>query len=173
MIKNLYENDLGYMVGTFYSNIFGYDIEVMYEKDISQKYVEKNIHYFNHLDQKFLADICAALKRYYENYEKLYPDLCENLTTDILKDFEENPTSILKYVKIGVYKFHKCSKEDEDIPVINLGGDCEWAGDAGITIAAKNNQLLYVGRWDNFNIWNSGTNRIFNYAVQKNSDISQ
>lgn len=41
MIKDLYENDLGFMVGTFYSNILEYDIEVMYDKDISLKYVEK------------------------------------------------------------------------------------------------------------------------------------
>ncbi len=169
MIKNLYEDDLGYMVGTFYSDVLGYDIEVRYDKELSQKYVEKNIYYFNNLEQEFLVSICDALRRYYENYEKLYPDLCEDLPTDILNDFEENPTSILRYVKIGVYRFHKCSKEDEEIPVINLGGDCEWAGDAGITIAAKNSQLLYVGRWDNFNIWNSGTNRIFNYAMPQSN----
>ena len=41
MIKNLYENDLGYMIGTVYSTVLGYEIEVMYAKDISQNYVEK------------------------------------------------------------------------------------------------------------------------------------
>lgn len=34
------------MVGTFYLNILEYDIEVMYDKDISLKYVGKNIQYF-------------------------------------------------------------------------------------------------------------------------------
>ena len=28
MIKDIYENELGKMIGTFYSDIFGYDIEV-------------------------------------------------------------------------------------------------------------------------------------------------
>ena len=87
MIKNLYEDDLGYMVGTFYSDVLGYDIEVRYDKELSQKYVEKNIYYFNNLEQEFLVSICDALRRYYENYEKLYPDLCEDLPTDILNDF--------------------------------------------------------------------------------------
>ena len=145
MIKDLRENDLGFMVGTFYSSIFKYDIEVLFDRDISLEYIEKNIEYFNSIKQEFLFDICAALKRYYESYKKLYPDLCEELSPDILRNYEVDPVSILKYVKIGVYRFHKCSVDDENIPVINLGGDCEWAGDAGITIIAKNNQLMYVG----------------------------
>lgn len=173
MIKGLYENDLGFMVGTFYSNLFEYDIEVIYDKDISPKYVERNIQYFNSLSQEFLLDICAALKRYYENNKKLYPDLYDELPPDILDDFEKDPTSILKYVKIGVYRFHKCSANDEDIPVLNLGGDCEWAGDAGITIIAKNNQLLYVGRWQDRNVWDnrveSRLERMFNYAMPKDT----
>ena len=39
MIKDLHKNDLGYMVGTFYSEVLGYEIEVMYDKDISRKYI--------------------------------------------------------------------------------------------------------------------------------------
>ena len=31
MIKDLRENDLGFMVGTFYSSIFKYDIEVLFD----------------------------------------------------------------------------------------------------------------------------------------------
>lgn len=65
MIEDLHENHLGYMIGTFYSDVLGYEIEVMYDKDISQEYVEKNIEYFNHLDQEFLEEICAALKRFF------------------------------------------------------------------------------------------------------------
>ena len=40
MIKNLYENDLGYMIGTVYSTVLGYEIEVMYTKDISEIIVD-------------------------------------------------------------------------------------------------------------------------------------
>ncbi len=171
MIKDLRENDLGFMVGTFYSSIFKYDIEVLFDRDISLEYIEKNIEYFNSIKQEFLFDICAALKRYYESYKKLYPDLCEELSPDILRNYEVDPVSILKYVKIGVYRFHKCSVDDENIPVINLGGDCEWAGDAGITIIAKNNQLMYVGRWQDRNVWNdrveSRMEKMINYAMPK------
>ena len=42
MIKDLRENDLGFMVGTFYSSIFKYDIEVLFDRDISLEYIEKN-----------------------------------------------------------------------------------------------------------------------------------
>lgn len=51
MIKDLYENELGKMVGTFYSNILGYDVAIWYDKDISQENVEKNIQYLNHLNK--------------------------------------------------------------------------------------------------------------------------
>lgn len=51
MIKDLRENDLGFMVGTFYSSIFKYDIEVLFDRDISLEYIEKNIEYFNSIKQ--------------------------------------------------------------------------------------------------------------------------
>ncbi len=169
MIRDLHVNDLGFMVGTFYSNILGYDVEVMYDKDISLHYVEKNIEYFNNLNQEFLLDICVALKRYYENNKKLYPDLCDELPPDSIDNFEEDPTAILKYVKIGVYRFHKYNVNDEDVPVINLSGNCEWAGDTGITIVAKNNKLIYVGRWQDRSVWDnrveSRLEKMFNYAI--------
>ena len=57
MIKDLRENDLGFMVGTFYSSIFKYDIEVLFDRDISLEYIEKNIEYFNSIKQEFLFDI--------------------------------------------------------------------------------------------------------------------
>ena len=165
MLNNVYENDLGYMVGTFYSNVFECDIDVWYKKHISREYVEKNIQYLNDLDNDFLLSICAALKRYYEDYKRSLPDLCEDIPYDILHDFEKEPRSILKYVNIGVYKFDEFRIDEEAIPVINLRGSCEWSGDEGITIAAKNNQLLYVGPWKNFNVWDSRWNTMFNYAT--------
>jgi hypothetical protein len=73
MISDLYEK-AGYMVGTFYSSILGYNVEVWYDKDISQEYVERNIQYLNELDQNFLVSICDALRRYYENYQEILPD---------------------------------------------------------------------------------------------------
>lgn len=167
MINNLNENDLGDMEGTFYSEIFGYDIDVIYDSDIPQEYVEKNIQYLDSLDQDFLVSICAALKRYYEDYKRLYPDLCEFVEGDVLGDYEKEPISILKYIDIGVYKFDIYDTTDENIPVINLEGDCAWSGDKGITIAAKNNQLLYVGPWEDFDVWNSSTDYMFNYATSE------
>ncbi len=164
MIDDLHENEFGNMEGTFYSEIFGYNIMVTYDKGISPEYVLRNIEYLNNLDNKILEDICAALKRFYDNYKEILPDLCEEIEEDILKDYEENPLSILKYVNIGVYKFDECKKEEEEIPVINLRGDCEWSGDEGVTIAVKNNQILYVGPWENYNVWNGSDSGMFNYA---------
>lgn len=173
MIKNIYDNEVGYMVGTFYADVFGYEMEVWFEKDIPQKYLEKNIEYLNILDHEFLISICAALKRFYEAYKNMYPDLCEFVEGDVLEDYEKDPLSIFKYVKIGVYKFHKCSVNDEDIPVLNLCGDCAWSGDKGVTIAVKNNQLLYVGPWQDRNVWDnrveSSLERRFNYAIPKDT----
>ncbi|MFG6355988.1 MAG: hypothetical protein K1W26_04045 [Acetatifactor sp.] len=95
MIKDLYENELGKMIGTFYSDIFGYDIEVWYDKSIPQEYVEKNIQYLNNMDHDFLKTICIAVKRYYQGYKQIMPDLCDEIPENILTDFEADPTSIL------------------------------------------------------------------------------
>lgn len=174
MIKERYENDLGTMEGTFYSELFGYDLQVRYAKNIPLEYIEKNIQYFNNLEPEFVLNICDALKRYYEFYNAEYPDLCEEceeIQGNVLKDFEEDPRSILRYVRIGTYKFDEYDIGNEDIPVLNLRGDCAWSGDKGITIVAKNNQLLYVGTWKDLNVWDdreeSRLEKMFNYAKPK------
>jgi hypothetical protein len=132
MLKEIYENDLGIMEGTFYSKLFGYDLQVRYAKNIPVEYIEKNIQYFNCLEP-----------------------------------------SILRYVRIGTYKFDEYDIANENIPVLNLRGDCAWSGDRGIAIVAKNNQLLYVGTWKDLNVWDnrveSRLERMFNYAVSKDA----
>ena len=133
------------MTDMFCSTVLGYEIEVMYNKDIDQNYVEKNIEYFNNLDSIFLEKICAALKRYFDAYYKINPDLSEDFADELIEEYKTNSTSILKYIDIGIYAFDKYSPENENVPVLNLTGDCERNGDEQITILAKDNQLVYVG----------------------------
>ena len=57
MIRDIFENHLGFMEGTFFSELFGYDITVRYDKDIPLAYIEKNIEYFNNLDQEIVLNI--------------------------------------------------------------------------------------------------------------------
>lgn len=54
MIKDLRENDLGFMVGTFYSSIFKYDIEVLFDRDISLEYIEKILNILIVLNKNFI-----------------------------------------------------------------------------------------------------------------------
>ena len=173
MIKNLYKNNLGYMIGTVYSTVLGYEIEIMYTNDISLNYVEKNVEYFNNLDPAFVEKLCAALKRFFDDYYEMYPDLSEYFADDLIEEYDTDPKSILKYIDIGVYRFDEYDVENENVPVLNLSGDCEWNGDAQITILAKDNNLVYVGPFLNYSVWNQeGIEeiRFDNYAVPENDD---
>ena len=173
MIKNLYENDLGYMIGTVYSTVLGYEIEVMYAKDISLNYVEKNIEYFNNLDSAFVEKLCAALKRFFDGYYKMNPDLSDYFADDLIEEYDTDPKSILKYIDIGIYYFDEYDVENENVPVLNLSGDCEWDGDRQITILAKDNNLVYVGPFLEYSVWNQKgieNIRFDNYALPENDD---
>lgn len=173
MIKNLYKNNLGYMIGTFYSTVLGYEIEVMYPKDISLNYVEKNVEYFNNLDPAFVEKLCAALKRFFDDYYRMYPDLSEYFADDLIEEYDTDPKSILKYINIGVYSFNEYDVKNENVPVLNLSGDCEWNGDAQITILAKDNNLVYVEPFQDYSVWNQeGVVKgfLYNYAVPENDD---
>ncbi len=173
MIKNLYKNNLGYMIGTVYSTVLGYEIEVMYAKDISLNYVEKNIEYFNNLDSAFVEKLCAALKRFFDGYYKMNPDLSDYFADDLIEEYDTDPKSILKYIDIGIYYFDEYDVENENVPVLNLSGDCEWDGDRQITILAKDNNLVYVGPFLNYSVWNQeGIEeiRFDNYARPENDD---
>lgn len=173
MIKNLYKNDLGYMIGTVYSTVLGYEIEVMYPKDISLNYVEKNVEYFNNLDQAFVEKLCAALKRFFDDYYEMNPDLSEYFADDLIEEYDTDHNSILKYIGIGVYRFDEYDAENENVPVLNLSGDCEWNADEQITILAKDNNLVYVGPFQYYSVWNQeGVVKgfLYNYAVPENDD---
>lgn len=173
MIKDLHENEFEEMVGTFYSTVLGYEIEVMYAKDISQSYVEKNVEYFNNLDSAFVEKICVALKRFFDGYYKMNPDLSEDFADDLIEEYDTDPKSILKYIDIGIYKFDEYDVENENVPVLNLSGDCEWNGDQQITIMAKDNNLVYVGSYLHYSVWyQEGVVKyhLDNYAVPENDD---
>ena len=173
MIKDLHENEFKEMVGTFYSTVLGYEIEVMYAKDISQNYVEKNVEYFNNLDSAFVEKLCAALKRFFDGYYEMNPDLSEDFADDLIEEYDTDPKSILKYIDIGVYYFDEYDVENENVPVLNLSGDCEWDGDRQITILAKDNNLVYVGPWTDYSVWTQEEFTKFhfhNYAVPENDD---
>ena len=171
MIKDLHENEFKEMVGTFYSTVLGYEIEVMYAKDISQNYVEKNIEYFNNLDSAFVEKLCAALKRFFDGYYKMNPDLSDYFADDLIEEYDTDPKSILKYIDIGIYYFDEYDVENENVPVLNLSGDCEWNGDQQITIMAKDNNLVYVGSYLHYSVWyQEGVvkDHLDNYAVPEN-----
>ena len=173
MIKDLHENEFEEMVGTFYSTVLGYEIEVMYAKDISQNYVEKNIEYFNNLDSAFVEKLCATLKRFFDDYYEMNPDLSEDFADDLIEEYDTDPKSILKYIDIGIYKFDEYDVENENVPVLNLSGDCEWNGDQQITIMAKDNNLVYVGSYLHYSVWyQEGVVKyhLDNYAVPENDD---
>ncbi len=173
MIKDLHENEFKEMVGTFYSTVLGYEIEVMYAKDISQNYVEKNIEYFNNLDSAFVEKLCATLKRFFDDYYEMNPDLSEDFADDLIEEYDTDPKSILKYIDIGIYKFDEYDVENENVPVLNLSGDCEWNGDQQITIMAKDNNLVYVGSYLHYSVWyQEGVVKyhLDNYAVPENDD---
>lgn len=173
MIKDLHENEFKEMVGTFYSTVLGYEIEVMYAKDISQNYVEKNIEYFNNLDSAFVEKLCATLKRFFDDYYEMNPDLSEDFADDLIEEYDTDPKSILKYIDIGIYKFDEYDVENENVPVLNLSGDCEWNGDRQITILAKDNNLVYVGPFLEYSVWyQEGIEiiRFDNYAVPENDE---
>ena len=95
-------------------------------------------------------------------------DLCDHISDELIDNYEQDPMSILNYIDIGVYSFNQCSVEDKDIPVIDISGDCEWDGDAQVTIKAKNNRLVYVGPFSDINIWNEKAiiaHELYNYAM--------
>ncbi len=173
MIKDLHENEFEEMVGTFYSTVLGYEIEVTYAKDIDQNYVEKNVKYFNNLDSAFVEKLCAALKRFFDGYYKMNPDLSEYFADDLIEEYDTDPKSILKYIDIGIYKFDEYDVENENVLVLNLSGDCEWDGDRQITIMAKDNNLVYVGSYLHYSVWyQEGVVKyhLDNYAVPENDD---
>lgn len=160
LIKNLKENEFEQMEGNVFFDYLKKDISILFEKEVPIEYVEKNIEYLNSLNEKVMLSLCAYSMKFCKKIMLDYPDV------DYLLGLKQvdSPLEILNFMeilrlKVDMYK-------DYNVDVLNLSGSCAWDEDNGIQWLIKENKVVYVGPWDDLDIWYADLENVFtNYVI--------
>ncbi len=162
-IKNLHENEFGELEGEVYFNYIGKYITIEIEEDVPQDYVDKQVKYLNSVDEDIILCLCENSLKFCMAEMKEYPNkgYSEGL-------FEVSQVKdILKFMDVMRLRVDMCEEEDADTNVLNLSGSCEWDKENGIQWLIKENEVIYVGRWDDLNIFYSDvSDPICNYVLR-------
>lgn len=162
LIKELSENEFEEMEGKVYFQYLKKDIYIKFDKDVPLDYVYKNITYLNSINDSLMLELCKYSIKFCKTIMSDYPDVNYNPGLYNLKDTFD----ILNYMDIIRLKVDMY--EDESISVLNLSGSCEWDKENGIQWLIKEDRLVYVGTWDDLNIWYSDlTDDLTNYVCKK------
>ncbi len=161
LIKNITENEFGEMVGeVWFKHIDGY-IDLRFEQDVPMEYVYKVAEKLNCLQENTFNDIYKYSILYCKDMVESYPDMEIDIDTD---SFEKD-SDIMSYMEFEELVINL--PEDLSEVGINLGGSCEWDIENGIQWLIKGDEVVYVGSWDDLNIWYSPyeEDEICNYVI--------
>jgi len=147
LIRNLKENEFDEMEGEVYFEYLNKYIHLIYVKDIDYTYVKKVANYLNKIDEKIMNKLVEYSIKYCNDMISNYPDVEYKKGLCNLK----NPIDILNYLEVNRLKIDEFS--DENSNVLNLSGSCEWDRENGFQWLIRDDKILYVGAWDDLNIW--------------------
>lgn len=150
LIKEVFENEFGQMEGKVYFDYIKKYITLFFDKEVPMPYVIKTVNYLNNINENVVVDLCRYSKKICEIKMKNYPDAEYPDGLSEVKD----PLEIFNYMQINHLKVDMYIDEsDQNIPVLNLGGSCDWDEDNGIQWLIKEDKVVYVGVWDDLDIW--------------------
>ncbi|CAM3932678.1 DUF6985 domain-containing protein [Mesobacillus zeae] len=141
MLEEFYQEDDG-MSGTVYSKLFDQNLDVWIEENVSNEYAISCIESLNSMNSSLVDDICKAAIAYCE-------DFCEMVGQQ--PPAIERIRDVLHYIEFGTMNIEE--PEDDKIPVVHLGGGCEWEQEHGIELIIRNGELIYLGAYNGEWAW--------------------
>ncbi len=166
LIKNIKENEFDEMVGLVYFKYFDKYINLRFDIDVPMEYVQKTAEKLNKLDDALMNEICRYSLAYYKDRIESYPDIIGDIK---IKESDIHVASdIIKHMSFDELVVNL--PEDMSYIGINLGGSCDWDEENGIQWLIKDDTVVYVGPWDDLDIWYSPYEEddICNYVVIEN-----
>ncbi len=163
LIRNLTENEFEEMVGEVYFKHIDKYIRLRFDKSIPMDYVHETAEKLNSLSEQTINDIYKYSVFFCRDMLDSYPDA----GIDIDVESFDNDSDIMKYMEFEELVID-LPEEDMSRYGINLGGSCKWDTDNGIQWLIKEEKVVYVGGWDDLNIWYSPYEEddICNYVVR-------
>ncbi len=148
VLKGADRNEFEQIEGKALFPYFQKEIDVFCSPKVSPEYVQKTLEWLSEIDKTRMEEIC----RYASYYLR---DELENTNVGDLMDqgaqHLESPLDVLNYMEFSFLTIEE--PEDLEIPVLNLGGGCDWREDEGIQCLIRNGQIIYIGLWNDYSVW--------------------
>jgi len=157
MLANLKEDEFFFNTNMHFA-LLNKEIAVMIDKDNPDfDFAEKCMKALNNLSEEVIDKLCACSIKYSE-------DFCEMVG-------EEEPEvktnrDILKYIQPGALIINADEREDYDI-VLHLELNCEWEEEHGLEWLIADNEVLYVGSFNDVMPKYHGKGESWNYVTEE------
>lgn len=144
------EDEFGRMCGFAPFPYFQRDIEVVCDEAVTPEYAARSLQWLAEVDEGLIREICQYACYYLQ-------DLLEATSIGELLDEDiqhiQDPLEILRYMEFGTLQIDEPA--DPDLPVLNLSGGCDWQEDLGLQCLIKNGHVVYLGSWNDLDVWRS------------------
>lgn len=171
-LKDSFKNEFGEIEGTAFFPYFNENITVICRDGVASEYVEKCLQYLEEVDETLMFQIC----KYAEYFLK---DKLETTSIGEIGDEEafpyENLLDLQRYFHFGILYIDAPPEpvaETMQTHVLNLSGGCDWWEDEGLQCLVKDGEVVYLGYFNRFNIWNGCYSEAYigNYALYEKRD---
>jgi len=151
---------------------FHKQIEVICDEGVTAEYAAQSVRWLAEVDEALVREICQYAL-YYLQDELESTSIGELLPEDI--QHIQEPLEVLRYMEFGSLDI-KIPK-DSEIPVLNLSGGCDWQEDEGLHCLIKNGHVVYMGSWNDEDVWDerllNDDNYLFNYVLYPQREMLQ
>ena len=127
---------------------FHKQIEVACDEGVTTEYVAQSVRWLSEVDEALVREICQYALYYLQ--DELESTSKGELLDEGIQNIQE-PLEVLRYMEFGSLDI-KVPREPE-IPVLNLSGGCDWQEDEGLHCLIKNGHVVYMGSWNDEDVW--------------------
>ena len=127
---------------------FHKQIEVVCEEGVTAEYAAQSIQWLAEVDEALVREICQYALYYLQ--DELESTSKGELLDEDIQHIQE-PLEILRYMEFSGLDI-KLPNEPES-PVLNLSGGCDWQEDEGLHCLIKNGHVVYMGSWNDEDVW--------------------
>ena len=149
---------------------FHKQIEVTCDEGVTAEYVAQSIRWLAEVDEALVREICQYALYYLQ--DELESTSKGELLDEGIQHIQE-PLEVLRYMEFCSLDI-KIPKEPE-IPVLNLSGGCDWQEDEGLHCLIKNGHVVYMGSWNDEDVWDerllNDDNYLFNYVLYPQREV--
>lgn len=146
LIKYTEPEDDVFIRGKLFVPLFGSEIEVYIEENVTPEYAERCAKHLTELSDEMIDDFCERAIRYYEymlDEWEMFEAVSHGVLDDIKSTMPEKVTGreILKYISSpSMFIF----EPKEDVEGYSVECRCVWEPEHGLDLIIRGDKILYV-----------------------------